>query len=72
MWTDEAINGAAGDQRRAITSLGDLAELVDQGLVTSFSGSPAGAANEFIAGLRPTGAIINCPVILQPFEGEND
>lgn len=71
MWTDEAINGPAGDQRRAIRSFADLASLVEQGLVTSFSGS-TGPENAFVAGLRETNAIINCPVILQPFEGETE
>lgn len=71
MWTDEAINGPAGDQRRAIRSFADLASLVEQGLVTSFSGS-TGPENAFVAGLRATNAIINCPVILQPFEGETE
>jgi hypothetical protein len=33
--------------------------------VTSFSGSN-GLPNGFIAGLKPTNLIINCPVIAQP------
>ena len=70
MWTDEAINGPAGDQRRAITSFEDLNDLIQQGLVTSFSGNP-GIENDFVFGLRATNAVINCPVILQPFEGQN-
>lgn len=70
MWTDEAINGPDGDQRRAITSFQDLRNLMDQGLITSFSGS-TGPENAFVLGLRASNAIINCPVILQPFEGEN-
>ena len=71
MWTDEAINGAAGDQRRAITSFADLFNLIDQGLVTSFAGSP-GIENDFVNGLRASHAVINCPVICHPFQGEND
>ena len=70
MWTDEAINGAAGDQRRAITSFADLFNLIDQGLVTSFAGSP-GIENAFVGGLRATHAVINCPVICHPFQGED-
>ena len=70
MWTDEAINGPAGDQRRAITGFADLFNLVDQGLVTSFAGSP-GIENDFINGLRASNAVINCPVICHPFQGEN-
>ena len=70
MWTDEAINGPNGDQRRAITSFADLFNLVDQGLVTSFFGS-AGIENEFVGGLRASNAVINCPVICHPFQGED-
>ncbi len=64
VWTDAAI--AAGE-RRAIRGFGDLRDLVERGLVTSFAGSP-GPANGFVAGLNATGLIINCPVIAQPFE----
>ncbi len=63
-WTEEAI--AAGE-RRAIRGFADLRDLVRRGLVTSFEGS-TGEANGFVAGLRATGLIINCPVIAQPFE----
>jgi len=70
MWTDEAINGPNGDQRRAITSFSDLQQLIDLGLITSFSGSE-GINNDFVFGLRASNAVINCPVILQPFEGNN-
>ncbi len=70
MWTDEAINGPAGDQRRAITSFADLFDLIDRGLVTNFSGN-AGIENSFINGLRASNAVINCPVICHPFQGEN-
>lgn len=70
MWTDEAINGPNGDVRRPITSFSDLNNLIQQGLVTSFSGSP-GIPNDFVFGLRATNAVINCPVILQPFQGNN-
>ncbi len=70
-WTDEAINGALGDQRRSITGFEDLNDLIDRGLITSFSGSPDIQSN-LLPGLRASGAVINCPVIMQPFEGEND
>lgn len=70
MWTDAAINGPDGDMRRAITSFEDLQSLIEAGYVTSFAGSP-GIENEFIFGLRATNAVINCPVICQPFEGNN-
>lgn len=70
MWTDAAINGPNGDVRRSITSFEDLSNLIDQGLITSFSGSE-GITNEFVFGLRASRAVINCPVICQPFEGNN-
>ena len=63
-WTDEAIEAG---QRRRITGFEDLSRLVQEGLVVSFEGSP-GPENPFVAGLRASNAIINCPVIAQPFE----
>ena len=68
MWTDEAIE--AGERRR-ITSFEDLQSLVEAGSVTSFEGSP-GEENDYVAGLRATNIIINCPVIAQPFEGQDE
>ncbi len=62
-WTEAAIE--AGEVRR-ITSFKDLQSLIEQGLVESAMISPAGPGNEFLFGLRPTNAIINCPVIAQP------
>ena len=67
-WTDEAI--AAGKRRRII-GFTDLRNLVEEGLVVSFAGSP-GPENGFVAGLRASNAIINCPVICQPFEQNSD
>lgn len=64
MWTSEAIDT---NQRRVITSTEDLQSLINQGLVENFFGN-AGPSNPLIAGLSPTGAIINCPVVLQPDE----
>jgi len=61
-WTPQAI--AAGKRRR-IRSLEELQQLVKEGLVTNFAGN-VGAPNGFVAGLKPTNAIINCPVIAQP------
>lgn len=63
MWTEAA---AQGGKMRRITSFGDLESLVRAGLVTSASINPPGPGNPFVAGLRPTRAIINCPVIAQP------
>lgn len=61
MWTQKAIDQGL---RRRIVSIQDLGELVDAGLVTSFS--PNGPSDGFIAGLNSAEAIINCPVIAQP------
>ncbi len=63
MWTEAAVSG--GKVRR-ITSFADLEGLVKAGLVTNAAINPPGAGNSFVAGLRPTRAIINCPVIAQP------
>jgi hypothetical protein len=63
MWTEAAIS--SGKVRR-ITSFEDLKALVRAGLVTSAAINPPGPENTFVAGLRPTRAIINCPVIAQP------
>jgi hypothetical protein len=63
MWTPAAVSG--GKVRR-ITSFEDLQGLVRAGLVTSASINPPGPGNAYVAGLRPTRAIINCPVIAQP------
>jgi len=64
MWTSAAIDA---EQRRVITSTQDLQSLIDEGLITNFFGNQ-GPSNPLIAGLMPTGAIINCPVIMQPEE----
>lgn len=64
VWTDQAINGVNGDVRRRITSIEDLRDLVEAGLVTSFA--PDGPSDGFVAGLASAEAIINCPVIAQP------
>ena len=63
MWTEAAI---ADNKVRQITSFEDLKSLIDQGLVESAVINPAGPGNDFVFGLRPTNAIINCPVIAQP------
>ena len=68
MWTDDAINGPNGDQRRAITSFADMFQLLDDGLLVDFAGNN-GAPNPFMNGLMPTNAVINCPVICHPFQG---
>jgi hypothetical protein len=63
MWTPAGI--AAGKVRR-ITSFDDLQKLVRAGYVTSAADNPAGPGNAFVAGLRPSKAIVNCPVIAHP------
>ncbi|SNS83299.1 hypothetical protein SAMN06893096_108222 [Geodermatophilus pulveris] len=68
-WTRAAVD--AGERRR-ITGFADLRALVDEGLVESGAISPEGPGSPFVAGLRPSNIIINCPVIPQPFETEED
>lgn len=68
-WTQAVVDAG---ERRAITGFEDLRGLVDQGLVESGAISPDGPGSEYVAGLRPTGIIINCPVIAQPFEQNED
>ncbi len=63
MWTAAAIR--AGKVRR-IHSLDELNGLIKSGLITDAMINPPGAPNSYIGGLRPTRAIINCPVIAQP------
>ena len=63
MWTEEAV----GAKRvRRITSFDDLGNLVKAGDVTSAFISPDGPGNAWLFELRPTQAIINCPVIAHP------
>ena len=62
MWTLDAIEN---DQRRLVTSIDDLQGLFEEGLVENFFAND-GPENDFIAGLMPINAIINCPVIMQP------
>jgi hypothetical protein len=68
-WTREAVDAGL---RRRITGFDDLRALVDEGLVESGAISPEGPGNPFVAGLRPTNIIINCPVIAQPFEQDEE
>jgi len=62
MWTSEAIDN---NERRIVTSIEELRGLFDAGLVQNFIAND-GPENDFIAGLMPTSAIINCPVVMQP------
>ncbi len=62
VWTDAAIQAG---KRRRVKSMEDLQQLFTEGLVTN---APAnvGDPNPLVAGLKPSKAIINCPVIAQP------
>jgi len=62
VWTDAAIQAG---KRRRVKSIADLTSLFKDGSVKNAPPNK-GDANPFIAGLMPTGAIINCPVIAQP------
>lgn len=53
--------------RGILTSIPVVQGLVNDGTLIPFRGNLSGPVNPFIAGLTPTGAIINCPVICQPF-----
>ena len=63
MWTKAAID--AGKVHR-IHSIDEQKSLISEGLLTSASINPPGAGNPYVGGLRPTQAIINCPVIAHP------
>lgn len=62
IWTDAAIQAG---KRRQVKSIADLKGLFTDGLVTDAPPN-TGDPNPFVAGLKPTGVIINCPVIAQP------
>jgi hypothetical protein len=63
MWTQAAID--KGRVHR-IHSIDEQKSLIREGLLTSASINPPGPGNPYVGGLRPTDAIINCPVIAQP------
>jgi hypothetical protein len=63
MWTPGAID--AGKVHR-IHSMDEQKSLIREGLLTSASINPPGPGNPYVGGLRPTQAIINCPVIAHP------
>jgi hypothetical protein len=63
MWTPAATD--KGRVRR-IHSIDELKSLIREGFVTSASINPPGPGNPYVGGLRPTQAIINCPVIAHP------
>ena len=63
MWTRAAIE--AGKVHR-IHSMDEQKKLIREGWLTSASINPPAPGNPYVGGLRPTQAIINCPVIAQP------
>ena len=62
MWTPQAIQAG---KRVRVKSLEQLTQLVKEGSVTDIPDN-TGQPNGYIAGLKPTRVIINCPVIAQP------
>jgi len=63
MWTAKAI---AAHKVHRIHSIDEQKELIAEGYLTSADINPPGAGNPYVGGLRPTQAIINCPVFAQP------
>jgi hypothetical protein len=63
MWTQAAID--TGKVHR-IHSIDEQKSLIREGLLTSASINPPGPGNPYVGGLRPTQAIIDCPVIAHP------
>jgi hypothetical protein len=63
MWTPEAIKEK---KVHRIHSMDEQKSLIREGLLTSASINPPGPGNPYVGGLRPTQAIINCPVVAQP------
>ncbi len=61
-WTDAAIQAG---KRKRVKSMTQLKALFDEGSVVNAPPN-AGDPNPLVAGLKPTRAIINCPVIAQP------
>ena len=56
-------------ERPILTSISQIQNEVANGRLDNFRGN-SGPKNQFLAGLMPTGAIINCPVITQPKSSE--
>jgi hypothetical protein len=63
MWTDKAIKAHKVHRIRSIT---EQMQLIKAGYLTSAMINPPGPGNAFVGGLRPTQAIINCPVVAHP------
>jgi hypothetical protein len=63
MWTEKAI---AAHKVHRIHSIDEQKQLITEGYLTSAEINPPGPGNPYVGGLRPTQAIINCPVVAQP------
>ena len=63
MWTAAAVKA---HKVHRIRSMAEQKMLIRRGLLTSADINPPGPGNPFVGGLRPTQAIINCPVVAQP------
>jgi hypothetical protein len=63
MWTEKAL---AEHKVHRIRSLEEQKTLIADGYLTSAAINPPGPENSYVGGLRPTQAIINCPVVAQP------
>jgi hypothetical protein len=63
MWTPKAVKE---NKVHRIHSMAEQKSLILEGLLTSADINPPGPGNPYVGGLRPTKAIINCPVIAQP------
>ncbi|MBC8154591.1 MAG: hypothetical protein H7Z72_16945 [Bacteroidetes bacterium] len=61
-WTPAAIQAG---KRTRVRSLEQLTQLVKEGSVTDIADN-TGQPNGYVAGLKPTRVIINCPVMAQP------
>jgi hypothetical protein len=62
-WTSKAIQ--EGKVHR-IHSMAEQKQLIAEGYLTSAYINPPGPGNPYVGGLRPTRAIIDCPVVAQP------
>ena len=62
-WTKAAMK--AGKVHR-ILSLGEQKRLIAEGYLTTAFIAPPGPGNPYVGGLRPLGAIIDCPVVAHP------
>jgi hypothetical protein len=63
MWTEKATSAHTVHR---IHSMDEQKQLIADGYLTSADINPPGPGNPYVGGLRPTQAIINCPVVAQP------